>query len=51
VVVIAMVQKGKTSLTTDEKYIYTEYGMPNVRVVADPGGRSGFARKTITSET
>jgi hypothetical protein len=34
VVVIAMVQKGKTSLTADEKYLYTEYGMSNIRVVA-----------------
>jgi hypothetical protein len=34
VVVIAMLEKGKTSLTADENYIYTEYGMSDIHVVA-----------------
>jgi hypothetical protein len=34
VVVIATIEKGQTLLTADEKYIYTEYGMSNIRVVA-----------------
>jgi hypothetical protein len=34
VVVIAMLERGKTSLTADEKYLYTPYDMSNVRVIA-----------------
>jgi hypothetical protein len=34
VVVIAMLQRQKTSLTADEKYLYTPYDMSNVRVIA-----------------
>ena len=34
VVVIAMLQRQQTSLTADEKYLYTPYEMSNVRVVA-----------------
>lgn len=34
VIVIAMLQRGKTSLTADEKYLYTPYDMSIVRVIA-----------------
>ena len=34
VVVIAMLKRGKTSLTADEKYLYAPYDMSNVRVIA-----------------